>query len=108
MDIRYYRVTVNAAPFESNTEYEIGCYINNELAKKVWDFLYQVNDNKNIEIKIRQYVGKCDISNTIISLINIPKGFSTIIHDKLDRKEYLRLININIPENNLILYEINF
>jgi len=35
MDITYFCVTVNTAPFSSDTEYEIGNYINKDIATKV-------------------------------------------------------------------------
>jgi len=74
---------------------------------KVWHFLHDVNDNKNINIEIKEYVDECIICNACIRLKNIPNGCITMICDKLDRKEYLRLININIIENDIAISEIN-
>lgn len=105
MDINYFCVTLNTAPFSSDTEYEIGNYINKELAMKVWYFLYEINDNKNIEIKIKEYVSRFVICNAGIRLKDTPKGRITMICDKLDRKEYLRLINIKIPDNYVIIQD---
>jgi hypothetical protein len=100
MDITYFCVTVNTPPFSSDTEYEIGNYINEDIAKKVWSFLYQVNDYKNMEIKIKKYLSQCIICNAGIRLKDTPKGCITMICEKLNRKEYLRLINIDIPKND--------
>ncbi len=107
MDINYFCVTINTAPFSSDTERTIGNYINKDLALKVWHFLYQVNDDKNIEIKIKEYVAQFVICNAGIRLKDTPKGCITMICDKLDRKEYLRLINIEIPQNDFIIQHLN-
>lgn len=101
MDIKYYFVTVTT-PFSSGKEYEVGCYINNDIAIKVWHFLQQVNDYKNIEIKIKEYAGQCIVCDAGIRLRDTPNGRITMINHKLDRKEYLRLINIPIHEDNAI------
>ena|SRR5436190_19656523 len=106
MDITYFNVTVNTASFSSDTEYEIGNYVNKDLAMKVWHFLSQVNDNKNIEIKIKEYMSQCIICNAGIRLKDTPKGRITMITEKLDRKEYLRLINIDIPINDISITDI--
>jgi uncharacterized protein YwlG (UPF0340 family) len=87
MNTEYYCVTVNGAPFSSDTEYEAGNYSNIDLAIKIWRFLLEINDDKNIEIKIK----KCIVCNKDIIMIQ----------EKLDRKEYLRLINIDIPINDI-------
>ncbi len=107
MDLKYFNVTVNTAPFSSDSEREVGNYINKDLATKVWHFLYQVNDNKNIEIRIREYVDKCVVCNSGIRLEDTPNGRITMINDKLDRKEYLRLINIDIPKNDFTVRYLN-
>jgi hypothetical protein len=98
MEIKYFLVTLNTSPFARENEQQIGCYINNNLATKVWHFLREVNDNKNIEIKINEYVGKYVIFDD--GSIRLLSG-GTILHDKLDRKEYLRLINIEVPRTDI-------
>jgi hypothetical protein len=107
MNITYFCVTVNTPPFSSDTEHEIGNYINKDLAMKVWYFLNQVNDYKNMEIKIKEYIGQCIICNAGIRLKDTPKGRITMITEKLDKKEYLRLINIDIPINNSLIRYLN-
>jgi hypothetical protein len=44
MDIKYFNVTMNTAPFSSDTERDIGNYINKDIAMKVGHFLNEVND----------------------------------------------------------------
>ena len=107
MNITYFNITVNTAPFSSDTEYEIGNYINKEIAMEVWHFLHKVNDNKNIEIRIKEYIGECIVCKAGIRLKTTPKGCITMIYEKLDRKEYLRLINIDIPINDVEIQHLN-
>jgi len=60
-----------------------------------------------MEIKIKEYMSQCIICNADIRLKDTPKERITIISEKLDRKEYLRLINIEIPINDITIHYLN-
>jgi hypothetical protein len=81
------------APFEYDSEKIIGYYKSKQLASKVWHFLNQVNDFPNVEIKIHEYSGEYTRAEN--GEIRLQRGGAIII-DKLDKKEYLRLINIDM------------
>lgn len=79
-------------------EREVGCYTTKDLAMKVWHFLNEISDNKNLEIRIKPYTDKCYLfDDKSIRL----RSNGSIIHDKLDRAEYLRLINFDIPQTDM-------
>lgn len=93
IEIKYVLVTLNTVPFATESKREVGYYLNKHLAQKVWRFLHDVSDNKNMEIIFEEYVDKCIYSND--GSIRLQHN-NKVICDKLDRKEYLRLINIEI------------
>lgn len=100
--MNYYCVTLNT--FDGTVkEREIGCYINKDIARKVWDFMHEIN-NGNFEIKIKEYKDECVRCDAGLRLKNIYNGRIVMICEKLDRKEYVRLINIEIPTDVIIEY----
>lgn len=103
METDYVLVTLSTTPFTSEMEKVVGCYKNKELARKVFNFLHENSENKNLEIKFRDYRDKCHIFDD--GSIRLQSNGS-VIHNKLDRKEYLRLVNFDIPQTDMESYKL--
>jgi hypothetical protein len=93
MDV-FYCVTIVTSPFTHDNIQVIGCYTTNALALKVVSFIREIITNNNVDIKITQYQAETIYCDAGIRLKDTSKGCITMIYDKVDRKEYIRLLKI--------------
>ena len=90
----FYCVTITRSPFTRDNIQQVGCYTTNQLALKVVNFIRDIISDNNVDIKITEYQDEILYCEGGIRLKAAPNGGITMIYDKIDRKEYVKLLDI--------------
>lgn len=93
----YYRVYGKTTPFTTEMEQTVGCYTNKQTAEKVANLIREINMNElpaGIDVYCDLYKGNVERISEGYCIKDQHTGCIRLILEKLDRKEYQRLVNL--------------